>query len=213
MVSREELQQPVFAAIDVLEYPELHDESIPFLAFMTNLSLLLRSSGIKDFTAQVSMQIQPSWVWYRASAEVMCARLYARRTNSNILYEQDVFKPEPARLRKQISAIINFARHREHKLAFWADIMEQAQLASDEAAALEDEKARAVCRPDHIVFCRAWDAQLMMQSLRCNFDTWQILKSGLVLQEAELQALLDLRAAQQPVSDPLGLLLVLLLQY
>ena len=57
---------------------------------------------------------------------------------------QDVFKPEPARLRKQVSAIINFARHREHKLAFWADITEQTQLAADEAAEVEDAKRKAV---------------------------------------------------------------------
>lgn len=50
---REELQQPVFMAIDTLEYPELHDESIPTLAFIKNLNRLLVAAGVKDFTLQV----------------------------------------------------------------------------------------------------------------------------------------------------------------
>lgn len=51
---REELQQPVFAAIDSLEYPELHDESIPVIAFVTHVTKLLNASGIKDFSLRVS---------------------------------------------------------------------------------------------------------------------------------------------------------------
>ena len=50
---REELQQPVFMAIDALEYPELHDESIPTLAFIKSLNQLLVAAGIKDFNLQV----------------------------------------------------------------------------------------------------------------------------------------------------------------
>ncbi|KAK9808328.1 hypothetical protein WJX73_002253 [Symbiochloris irregularis] len=104
-VTREELQQPVFAATDVLEYPELHDESIPFMAFMSSLFKLFRAAGIKDFTLQ------------------------------------DVCKPEAPRLRRQLSAIVNFARHREHKVAFWVDAAEQAAQAQEEAAEMQDAKA------------------------------------------------------------------------
>jgi hypothetical protein len=50
---REELQQPVFAAIDVLEFPELHDESIPFMAFTKCLTRLMGAAGVKDFSLQV----------------------------------------------------------------------------------------------------------------------------------------------------------------
>lgn len=42
-------------AIDTLEYPELHDESIPTLAFIKCLNSLLMAAGIKDFTLQVSI--------------------------------------------------------------------------------------------------------------------------------------------------------------
>lgn len=50
---REELQQPVFAAIDVLEFPELHDESIPFMAFTKCLTRLMGAAGVRDFSLQV----------------------------------------------------------------------------------------------------------------------------------------------------------------
>lgn len=32
-ISKEEIEQPVFGAMHVLEFPELHEESIPELAF------------------------------------------------------------------------------------------------------------------------------------------------------------------------------------
>lgn len=51
---REELQQPVFAAIDILEFPELHDESIPFMAFVKCLMKLMHASGVKDFSLAAS---------------------------------------------------------------------------------------------------------------------------------------------------------------
>ena len=50
---REELQQPVFAAIDVLEFPELHDESIPFMAFTKCITRLMVAAGVRDFSLQV----------------------------------------------------------------------------------------------------------------------------------------------------------------
>ena len=54
MCFREDLQQPVFAAIDIFEFPELHDESIPFMAFTKALSKLMLVSGVKDFSLQVT---------------------------------------------------------------------------------------------------------------------------------------------------------------
>ena len=50
---REELQQPVFMAIDALEFPELHDESIPALAFIRHLARLLQAAGVRDFSLKV----------------------------------------------------------------------------------------------------------------------------------------------------------------
>ena len=44
----------MFAAIDVLEFPELHDESIPFMAFTKCLTRLMGAAGVRDFSLQVN---------------------------------------------------------------------------------------------------------------------------------------------------------------
>jgi kinetochore protein Nuf2 len=51
--TREEQQQPVFMAIDALDFPELHDESIPYMAFLKNCTRLLAAAGVRDFNMQV----------------------------------------------------------------------------------------------------------------------------------------------------------------
>ena len=43
----------MFAAIDVLEFPELHDESIPAMAFLRHLGRLMAASGVRDFSFKV----------------------------------------------------------------------------------------------------------------------------------------------------------------
>eukprot|EP00890_Picochlorum_soloecismus_P000917 jgi/Picsp_1/1826/NSC_05293-R1_protein len=94
-VSRDELQQPVFAAIDAIEFPELHDESIPAMAFFVKAGALLRASGVKDFSLK------------------------------------DVHKPDAQRLRRNLSAIINFAKFREEKLIAYTELQEKhAELVS-----------------------------------------------------------------------------------
>ena len=60
MVFREEQQQPVFMAIDALDFPELHDESIPYMAFLKNCTRLLGAAGVRDFNMQVSSLLHPS---------------------------------------------------------------------------------------------------------------------------------------------------------
>ena len=39
----------MFTAIDALEFPELHDESIPFMAFLKQLTKLMKAAGVRDF--------------------------------------------------------------------------------------------------------------------------------------------------------------------
>lgn len=52
-VCREELNQPLFAAIDAFEYPELHDESIAARNFFRHLAKLMSACGVKDFGIKV----------------------------------------------------------------------------------------------------------------------------------------------------------------
>eukprot|EP00897_Mesotaenium_endlicherianum_P004693 jgi/Mesen1/4251/ME000022S03536 len=51
-VTREELRQPNFAAMDVLEFPELHEDSVGALAFVRAVSKLMLAAGVHDFTVQ-----------------------------------------------------------------------------------------------------------------------------------------------------------------
>lgn len=50
---REDLNQPVFSAIDAFEFPELHDDSIATRNFFRHLSKLMASCGVKDFSMKV----------------------------------------------------------------------------------------------------------------------------------------------------------------
>ncbi|EFN59885.1 hypothetical protein CHLNCDRAFT_49321 [Chlorella variabilis] len=111
-VTREELQQPVFMAIDALEFPELHDESIPAMAFIRHLSRLLQAAGVRDFSLK------------------------------------DLYKPEGPRLRRHLSAILNFAMFREEKLAAYTALQEQLEglLQEKEAAAGQNSALQAQLR-------------------------------------------------------------------
>lgn len=99
------MQQPVFSAIDALEFPELHDESIPAMAFHKALCQLLTTSGIKDFSLR------------------------------------DLYKPEPQRLRRNLSAIINFAKFREEKLVAYTELQESFDKLLTDKEAIEAEHA------------------------------------------------------------------------
>ncbi|KAF8060492.1 kpr-2 [Scenedesmus sp. PABB004] len=112
-VTREELNQPLFAAIDAFEYPELHDESIAARNFYRHLVKLMAACGVKDFGTK------------------------------------DIHKPEPARLRRHLSALINFAKFREEKLVAYSEMSAELDgLAAEQQrlqellAAKEADKAR-----------------------------------------------------------------------
>ena len=81
-IDKQSLTTPVFAAMEdaQMEFPELHDESIPAVNLFIQVSKLLRTSGVRDFSMR------------------------------------DLAKPDPVRLRKHLSAVINFAKFREEKL-------------------------------------------------------------------------------------------------
>jgi chromosome segregation ATPase len=106
-VSREEMQQPVFNAIDCLQFPELHDNSIPNIVFSKNLSKLMNASGLQDFSLV-----------------------------------KDLYKPESARLRRNLSAIINFAKFREEKLSLFTELQDQSDGLSTKMAALKGEHSK-----------------------------------------------------------------------
>lgn len=181
------MEQPVFEAIDELEYPELYDEAIPVLTFFKYLRQLLDAAGYHD----ISMRVNTSfWPWPRTSLtfsvskehgfKAICScrtwhsmlhgRLLPRtapntRTGISSLRSllQDLTKPEEHRLRRQLSAVVNFARFREGKLELYLNWQEETEVLLREQAELAEANAQLVGialqheqdsghRPEHV--CR-----------------------------------------------------------
>lgn len=126
-------------AIDTLEYPELHDESIPTLAFIKSLNRLLIAAGVKDFNLQVGpVSLNSGWhykvqsFWKRMSSTQRPCLL------------QDLYKPDSNRLRRNLSGIINFAKFREEKLVPYTDMQESVEHLLEDTAELEELNSRLV---------------------------------------------------------------------
>lgn len=49
-ITRDEMNQPAFSGLSVLEYPELHEDSIPQINSFRACQKLMESCGVKDFT-------------------------------------------------------------------------------------------------------------------------------------------------------------------
>eukprot|EP00959_Pyramimonas_sp_CCMP1952_P313946 6572168-Pyramimonas_sp.AAC.1 len=60
MSGKEELQQPALGAIDALEFPELHNDSVANLAFSRALFDLTTAAGVHDFALGVRRASRPS---------------------------------------------------------------------------------------------------------------------------------------------------------
>lgn len=56
-----------------------------------------------------------------------------------------MYKPDAARLRRNLSAAINFAKFREEKLAAYGEMQEALEALSSDKAALEQQAQRMVC--------------------------------------------------------------------
>lgn len=70
---------------------------------------------------------------------------------------QDIYKPETARLRRHLSAIINFAKFREEKLVAYTEMQQRIDQLLEERRALEDEHQQRV---------RSHDMQCMAETVR-----------------------------------------------
>ena len=81
-----------------LEFPELYEDAIPNVLFLSRLQELMLKIGVEDFSFK------------------------------------DVWKPEYTRTRRNMSALINFAKFREEQLIEFADIINEC--------AEEEEKLR-----------------------------------------------------------------------
>ncbi|GAX76844.1 hypothetical protein CEUSTIGMA_g4290.t1 [Chlamydomonas eustigma] len=161
-VTREELMQPVFTAMDAFEYPELHDESIPCFNFFRQLSKLMLACGVKDF----------SW--------------------------RDVFKPEPLRLKRNLSAIINFCKYRDEKVYAFEQMGERLAALAKEADAAEDVRAKNASELRRLT---AEKAQQQQDVFRVEAEDQEVTQRNVMLnkQQATLQA--EVRTLKQAVNQ------------
>lgn len=65
------------------------------------------------------------------------------------LYLQDICKPDAIRLRRNLSAVINFAKFREEKLVPYAEMQEQTIALLEETEALEETNKDLVSDEHH----------------------------------------------------------------
>lgn len=62
-ITREEMNQPTFEGLNVLEYPEMHEHSVPFLHSFRAMQSTMETCGIHDFSIRDLMT--PSHKRYR----------------------------------------------------------------------------------------------------------------------------------------------------
>ena len=84
-ITKEDSSNPQFGALDVLSFPELHENGIPELTFYTSLLKLMTVVGLHDCTLQ------------------------------------HLVNPEYQQTKRILSALINFAKFREERLAIYQE--------------------------------------------------------------------------------------------
>eukprot|EP00850_Spirogloea_muscicola_P000885 SM000003S11130 [mRNA] locus=s3:1138193:1140561:+ [translate_table: standard] len=130
-ISREELHQPVFSAIDALEFPELHEESIACLAFNRAVTKLMYVAGVEDFTLRDLYKPEANRTMRNLAAIINFARFREERLDR---YQELQSKSDALLEKKQALEEANM------QLAAELKQMEVARAAEEPAvAALEAE--------------------------------------------------------------------------
>jgi len=119
---REDMAQPAFSGMQELEFPELHEESVPTIAFLNACQKLMTMVGITDFT----------------------------------MY--DVSKPDMKRLRRNISAVINFAKFREDWLNTYMEFTKETDVLATKKQQLDEERDRLMSARQTAEAARAQEA-------------------------------------------------------
>ncbi|TPX67273.1 hypothetical protein SpCBS45565_g03982 [Spizellomyces sp. 'palustris'] len=102
-VTREQYGQPSFSAMQILEHPDLHQDSIGLIAYYRQLRKLMVEVGVDDFSMR------------------------------------DILRPEPPRVRRCLSAIINFAKFREERMGVFETCNQKAEEALARKEMLEQK--------------------------------------------------------------------------
>ncbi|KAG5191100.1 Nuf2 family-domain-containing protein [Tribonema minus] len=138
-VTREEMNQPVFAGLNVLNYAQLHEDSVPELAFFRAVSKMMTASCVHDFSFN------------------------------------DLQTPNKTRLKRQLSAVINFCMFREGRMQVYnalatekENLLANVQALGEDNERLERELASLTERTSQEAAetemveadCRAMEAQI-----------------------------------------------------
>ena len=106
--SNEDFAQISFNALEHLEFPELHEESVITMSFFKACHKLLSTSGISDFSLI------------------------------------DVTKPDAKKLRRNLSAVINFAKFREDRQPGYVQFVQETETLAETKSELEQQNERLV---------------------------------------------------------------------
>ncbi|KAI8821768.1 Nuf2 family-domain-containing protein [Fimicolochytrium jonesii] len=101
--TREHYSQISFDAMQILEQPELQQESITLVSYYRALRRLMSEIGVDDFSMR------------------------------------DILRPEPPRIRKILSAVVNFGKFREERLGVYEKCTVRGEEIIQRKQALEDQ--------------------------------------------------------------------------
>jgi kinetochore protein Nuf2 len=136
------MSQPAFSGINALNYPELHEESIPELAFFRACSKMMSVCGVHDFSMK------------------------------------DLLAPEAKRVRRHLSAIINFAKFREERLVMYSELAVKRDQLLDTLKRLQEEEA-----------AMGKELSLLQEQTAAEAGEMTRLEQGCEVAEAELEEL------------------------
>lgn len=125
--TREEMSQPAFSGLSALNYPELHEESIPELTFFRTTSKLMHACGVYDFCFT------------------------------------DILTPTPKRVRRQLSALINFAKFREERMAAFGELSRETDQLLKHKTELQEENERLERQLQELLTQRAAEEPAIQQ--------------------------------------------------
>ena len=121
-ISREELNQPAFAGLSVLSYPELHEDSIPHI---NNFRMCQRYHLVLFVIPIHQINAYHNFVLLFLNSMMETCGITEYSVN-------DLTAPTTKRLRRQLSGIINFAKFREERLALLADLTIQRDVLTEQ---------------------------------------------------------------------------------
>ena len=120
--SSDELETPSLDAATALEFPELHTDAAPLVAFLDAAATLAAAAGVPDFGLA------------------------------------DLARPDPSRTRATLSALINYGRYREARLAEWEAAAAPVAALDARAEELEAERAALTAEAAALDAARAAEA-------------------------------------------------------